>query len=633
MARKKANKVSRYIVFGLLLILFIISSFYVFERAVSKTVSESSTNFLKETAFLYAGTFQVKLNDQLFMLDSQARYFEDIDMSDYNTVKQTIMSTKGVGEFKRIAVANASGMTINYDGKSSGNILMTDYFKKAMRGQAQISSNISTDEDGERVLTLAVPIFQKQEQKNKVVGVITGTFSYSVLDNIFSVDTFGGEGYSIISDKNGILIIGTKSRNKLCFVDNWFDFFKDNKAVSIARLSSIYSDMQSNLTGIFDFSVNDERRIVVYTPVGVNDWYVLSSVTADYILLQQHKITFITISLIIVMLVVFAVILVFLANLILQKAKIEKDNSRYAINSENSQSLIFEYDFGKQVVEFTGNTDFVFGENYKQIPLSDFELISSRIHESERGLFDKLKEFFNSGSNEYRSELRFVGKDGAYMWYRLSGTIIRDKDEKTPLKFFGNLVNVNAQIVHEQELKIQAEIDGLSGLLNKTYLEKSVSKYLSENKRGNPGVFYIIDLDNFKNVNDKLGHSFGDQAICDTANKLSLVFSEKDFIGRIGGDEFCVFMCLKSSVKNPQPLVEEKANTLKEILAEIYSNGSVSIPVTPSIGIALFPEQGTSYRDLFKKADVALYHVKNNGKNNFAIYNSNMKNVGESVYE
>lgn len=633
MARKKANKVSRYIVFGLLLLLFIISSFYVFERAVSKTVSESSTNFLKETAFLYAGTFQVKLNDQLFMLESQARYFEDINMSDYNTVKQTIMSTKGVGEFKRIAVANASGMTINYDGKSSGNILMTDYFKKAMRGQAQISSNISTDEDGERVLTLAVPIFQKQEQKNKVVGVITGTFSYSVLDNIFSVDTFGGEGYSIISDKNGTLIIGTKSRNKLCFVDNWFDFFKDNKAVSIARLSSIYSDMQSNLTGIFDFSVNDERRIVVYTPVGVNDWYVLSSVTADYILLQQHKITFITISLIIVMLVVFAVILVFLANLILQKAKIEKDNSRYAINSENSQSLIFEYDFGKQVVEFTGNTDFVFGENYKQIPLSDFELISSRIHESERGLFDKLKEFFNSGSNEYRSELRFVGKDGAYMWYRLSGTIIRDKDEKTPLKFFGNLVNVNAQIVHEQELKIQAEIDGLSGLLNKTYLEKSVSKYLSENKRGNPGVFYIIDLDNFKNVNDKLGHSFGDQAICDTANKLSLVFSEKDFIGRIGGDEFCVFMCLKSSVKNPQSLVEEKANTLKEILAEIYSNGSVSIPVTPSIGIALFPEQGTSYRDLFKKADVALYHVKNNGKNNFAIYNSNMKNVGESVYE
>ena len=140
-------------------------------------------------------------------------------------------------------------------------------------------------------------------------------------------------------------------------------------------------------------------------------------------------------------------------------------------------------------------------------------------------------------------------------------------------------------------------------------------------------------MDNFKQVNDRLGHSFGDQAICDTANKLSLVFSEKDFIGRIGGDEFCVFLCIKNTVKNPHAIAEEKANTLKSILAEYYSNGETSVQVTPSIGISLFPEQATSFKDLFMRADYALYHVKNNGKNNFAIYDSTMKNAGESVYE
>ncbi|WP_191018259.1 cache domain-containing protein [Treponema zioleckii] len=237
---KRSFRIPLYIVFAILLIFITICSFAVFEKSVNKNLFENSTNFLKETAFLYAGTFQVKLNDQLFMLESQARYFNDIDMDDYNLLKKTIMSTKGVGEFKRIAVANASGMTINYDGKSSGNILMKDYFKKAMEGHSQISSTISTDEDGEKVLTLAVPIFNG----GKPVGVITGTFSYSVLENIFSVDTFGGDGYSVISDKNGMILIGTKSENRLCTTDNWFDFLMEKKALTKSQHDSIYAEMQ-----------------------------------------------------------------------------------------------------------------------------------------------------------------------------------------------------------------------------------------------------------------------------------------------------------------------------------------------------------------------------------------------------
>ncbi|WP_407428753.1 diguanylate cyclase domain-containing protein [Treponema sp.] len=604
-------------------------SLFWFEKAVNGTVSESSRNFLKETGSLYAGTFRVKLNDQLFMLESQARYFQNINMDDYNAVKATIISTKGVGEFKRIAVANSSGMTINYDGKSSGNILMKDYFKNAMKGRPQISSKISVDEDGEKVLTLAVPIFQNE----KIVGVITGTFAYSVLDDIFSVDTFDGEGYSILSNKDGSILVATKSPNRLCFVDNWFDFFTDNKSISISQVSAIYNDVQSNRTGVFSFSLNDESRIVVYTPVGMNDWYVVSSVTADYVLSQQSKITRITLTLILIMLAIFVIIAVFISRLVIQKARIERDNSRYAINSENSQTLIYEYDFEHKVIEFTGNTVFLFGENLKQLPLSDFDRISSKIHETENDLLKRLTGSIMAGKNSYSTELRLLNSENEYVWYRLSGTVIYDKENQNPLKFIGNIVNVNAQVVHEQELKIQAETDLLSGLLNKVYMEKSVSEYISKNEKSTIGALYIIDLDNFKQVNDKLGHSFGDQAICDTANKLSLVFSEKDFIGRIGGDEFCVFLCLKNTVKNAKAIVEEKARILKDILAEDYSNGECSVLITPSIGISLFPEQEKSFKNLFKKSDIALYNVKNSGKNNFAIYSEEMGTKGESVYE
>ena len=624
---KKSRKIPLYISLVTGLGALVVFSFIHFEKSVSNTVKKNSTNYLKDTAFLYAGTFQVKLNDQLFMLESQARYFQDVDMDDYNAVKSTIVSTKGVGEFKRIAVANTSGMTINYNGKSSGNIMMKDYFKKALKGKPQISSTISVDEDGENVLTLAVPIFQGQ----KVVGVITGTFSYSVLENIFSVDTFGGSGYNIISDKTGNILIGTKSPKSLCRENNWIDFFIENKYLHASELSEIYNTINQNRTGVFNFTIDDEQRIVAYTPVGLNDWYVLSALPADYILSQQNTITMITFRLILILLSVFIIITIFIARLIRQNESVKKDNTRYAINSETNQSLIFEYDYAKDTIEFTGNTKSVFGESFKRLPLSQFQKISSKIHETEKGLVLDIRKAAKEKSKNYTTELRIKINEKGYVWYKLAGTFVYG-DGPEPVKFIGNIINVNAQVIHEQKLKTMAETDLLSGLLNKICMESRISTFLTEKLESHKAAFFIIDLDNFKQVNDKLGHTYGDQVICDTAKKLTLVFSEKDFIGRIGGDEFCVLLCLKNK-HNPRSIAEEKAQTLKEILAEIYSNGEESVEVTPSIGISLFPEQGLSHKELFKMADSALYYVKKHGKNNFAFYDEDMKNAGESVYE
>ena len=134
----------------------------------------------------------------------------------------------------------------------------------------------------------------------------------------------------------------------------------------------------------------------------------------------------------------------------------------------------------------------------------------------------------------------------------------------------------------------------------------------------------IIDLDNFKDVNDKLGHMTGDLAIKDAAKKLSLIFSDKDYLGRFGGDEFCVFMCFDSSLTSESILkiINAKAGDLVKTLREGYENEEFKVCITASIGIALYPDHGDSYEELFMKADQALYHVKQNGKNNFKIFNN-----------
>ena len=613
------------------LLAVIIISFFVFQKRISKTVYENSTSFLEESAMLYAGTFKVKINDQLFMLESQARYFTDIDMNDYNTIKQTIMSTKGVGEFKRIAVANASGMTINYDGKSSGNIMMNDYFRKAMQGTPAVSSNISQDEDGERVLTLAVPIIQA----NKVVGVITGTFAYSILDNIFAVDTFSGSGYSFLVDSDGRVLVGSQSEKRLCFSENWLTFMTEQQALSPLAINSIRNDIKAQKTGNVRYAIGANERILVYTPVNMNNWYVLSVVTADYITAQQRRITFITLALIIAVLAAVSGLFILVYRVMQQNAKIEKDNLRYAVTTQTNQTLIYEYDFESQLIEFTGNSIFLFGKNVKSLPLSRFGELEKLIHESERNLRAHLREFIASGETTYTSELRLKTGSGSddYVWYRITATIVYDK-EKQPLKLIGNIVNVNAQIMHEQELKNMAETDLLSGLLNKTFMEKRVTDFISTNSSA-IGAFYMLDLDNFKQVNDRIGHSAGDTAICDAANKLALVFSEKDFIGRIGGDEFCVFLTLSNAMEQEksQDIIAEKARILNEVLKKTYTGSDASVNVTASIGIALFPNHGTTYKELFKRADAALYQVKKGGKNGFALFDANtMQEAGESVY-
>ena len=163
-----------------------------------------------------------------------------------------------------------------------------------------------------------------------MVGVITGTFAYSILDNIFAVDTFSGSGYSFLVDSTGRVLVGSSSAERLCFSENWLTFMADSVR----------------------YEINGEERIMVYTPVNMNGWYVLSAVTADYLDAQQRRIVWMSIMLILVVLLVFSAFIYLILKLLKENEKIEKDNVRYAVTSQSSQTLVYEYDFERKVIEF-----------------------------------------------------------------------------------------------------------------------------------------------------------------------------------------------------------------------------------------------------------------------------------------
>ncbi len=182
---------------------------------------------------------------------------------------------------------------------------------------------------------------------------------------------------------------------------------------------------------------------------------------------------------------------------------------------------------------------------------------------------------------------------------------------------------LNVMLKEQEELKVKAEIDEMTKLLNKATAEKMAKQILEEYPDENHAIL-MIDIDNFKNVNDSLGHDVGDHVISVVAGIISMQFGGSDIVGRIGGDEFMVFM---KNVKDR----EDARRKAQNIVDAFCKKENLSIPdcVSVSIGMAFSDESGIEYEPLFKKADEALYVSKEKGKSCYTEYSK----IGQITFE
>ncbi len=163
------------------------------------------------------------------------------------------------------------------------------------------------------------------------------------------------------------------------------------------------------------------------------------------------------------------------------------------------------------------------------------------------------------------------------------------------------------------DIKNKSQQDALTGLWNRAYTEKAVNDLISG---GSKGALFMIDMDNFKAINDNYGHIEGDNTLKMFADTMRKFSSDNDVLCRIGGDEFVMFVNGKTSKSEIKNLA---ADIISDLCAKIEekkfeTNSSVSI------GIAQIPEDGDNFNDIYNAADKALYYVKQNGKNSFHFY-------------
>lgn len=167
----------------------------------------------------------------------------------------------------------------------------------------------------------------------------------------------------------------------------------------------------------------------------------------------------------------------------------------------------------------------------------------------------------------------------------------------------------------KKQLEDKADTDLLTGLNNKLATERKIKEYMAQNPNSQC-LMFLLDIDNFKKINDTMGHAFGDEVLRSLGLQIGAIFRASDIIGRIGGDEFMIFL----KAVETKEAIQKEAKKVENFFKSFQAGEYVKYKATASIGAAIFPQEGSDFEALYKAADQGLYKAKKRGKNQLAFY-------------
>lgn len=273
--------------------------------------------------------------------------------------------------------------------------------------------------------------------------------------------------------------------------------------------------------------------------------------------------------------------------------------------------LYFEWDLGCAQVQTS--TKWWSALGYTPTP----EMIEngSMVEEREALSFQGMVMMILGGQEFAEEEFRFIYGDGQSHWSRIRLVGIQDDGGETR-RIIGIISDIEDQKCRENNLVDHARRDPLTGAFNKKAVREEIETLLllSSFRQGSSHCLLLIDIDDFKKVNDHFGHAYGDQILMELVKSLTEIFRASDIVGRIGGDEFIVLM---KELREADDVTARARHVLRRVSSIRLPDGS---PLGCSIGIACFPRDGTDFETLYSHGDQAMYHAKELGKNGFACY-------------
>jgi len=288
---------------------------------------------------------------------------------------------------------------------------------------------------------------------------------------------------------------------------------------------------------------------------------------------------------------------------------------RYRIVTEQSDSIVFEYSFLDNKLYLSEKWNKKFDLKYTGDDFLQRAAEQKLLHKDDKEKFHSIMNSIKNGETGAEFEVRLKKLEGNYIWCKIKASAIFDENNQT-YKTVGKITDIDQQKKETENLQKKAQNDSLTGLYNKGTSELLIDDFLRNEGQNKKHALLIIDIDNFKKVNDTYGHLIGDQVILHIAEKLKNTVRATDICGRIGGDEFIVL------IKNITYMdtVRQKAQEICECFQHKINAECGEFGVSASIGVSLFDRDGDNFAELVDKADTALYEAKKRGKNQYWIY-------------
>lgn len=260
--------------------------------------------------------------------------------------------------------------------------------------------------------------------------------------------------------------------------------------------------------------------------------------------------------------------------------------------------------------------------------IDDPDLWTKRLHpdDREQALATYLKG--RESGDPFTFEYRLLASDGTPVWFRDSAVVVCDEDGR-PAYIEGVMLDITDRKIAEEQAAFLAYHDKLTGLPNKTMFEELLGLAIARARRHDMAVAVIsTDLDDFKLVNDSLGHERGDELIRQLAERLREATRETDLVARQGGDEFLLLLADIDRSGPPGPgatdpavlVAEGVASRVREALVAPFDLGGTEVYVAASMGIALFPNHADDAPDLLQDADAAMFRSKRTSSGGYSIY-------------
>ena len=295
---------------------------------------------------------------------------------------------------------------------------------------------------------------------------------------------------------------------------------------------------------------------------------------------------------------------------------------RYRLAIEGANDGIWDWDILNNKFYFE-RTKQILGYRDSELE-NNYQSFIALVHADDaRRIKKQLRDHYARKTPFYSCEYRMKTKAGNYKWILSRGKTIWDEENSKPIRMAGSHKDITDRKRSEEKIYKLAYYDSLTNLPNRAFFMESFKQSLLEAKGYDQQVgILFLDIDNFKRINDTLGHLVGDEVLVRISKVLLNALSDNETIYRLGGDEFMILQ----TEANEESVVATAEKLVKALKAPLKLQG-YEFHLTSSLGIALYPQHGEEEATLFKNADTAMYKAKENGKNCYQLFTSSINDV------